>query len=298
MCDWETPQSGHLYLQPLIRNDNLRELFEENGWTCCEPDRIPVAEPMLGDHRVRSFAVVKDGVQITTVDGLVLVLGEGGSINLVAVNEDWQLAHRDNLVSSMSLLLETWLHSEVVIFHGPPTAIAAWYHVTRQEVLHVDPVTWAANSVWLGMTPVAGVGLVSLLSSGDMYRASVRGGTKIGSYTLATQCGKTLILNHPRDNIINLVGADAIYLTTETTKNTYVISDRVWAKYRTIVIDNPGEKDAPVIVKFALPDVAGFMASNVHGDLVLLDMVNGNTLTVKGPLETGRSSMVSSLIPG
>lgn len=287
LCDWETPQSGQLYSQRLIRSDDLRELFEPSGWSCCAPERIPAAEPVLGDYRVRSFAIVKDGLQITTVDGIVLVLGQGGLINLVAVNEDWQVAHRDLLVSSMSRLLETWLHSEVVIFYGIPTAIAAWYHVTRQEVIHVNPITWAENPVWIGMTPVAGVGLVFVQSSGDIYRASVRGGTKIGSYTLATWCGKTLLLSHPKDYLINiplLVDADAVILTAETTGNTYIISQGVWTKYRTIVIDNPGTQVAPVLVKFTVPNADGFMASNVDGDLVLLDMANGHSLTIKRAL--------------
>lgn len=281
VCHWDNPQSANLYTQPLLRSDELGSVFSSDG-KLIAPYQIPEAQPILGGYHITAVAPVSDGLQVTTSDGVILVLGTG-SLNLVAVNTNWQEANRNQLDYAMELLAKTWSHSEVVILQGPAEAPAAWYNIAERQVLRARGVTWASNPVWLGMSPHHGVGLIHLQSNGDLYRVRVGGGRIIGSYKLAQRYGKTLVLSHPNGSGVLFpmpVGAEFAMVAASNGGHHYSINQGIWDHYKALVIDDQGTSQAPLEVNL-VPEISeDFLTTNVDGDCVLLDTSNGKSLTI------------------
>ncbi|KAL7268816.1 hypothetical protein RUND412_008547 [Rhizina undulata] len=288
LCHWEDSGIGHLYSQRLLRTDKLEDVLAGNngkifvtGWV-----RVENAQPMLRNRSFAKITAAGDGLQFTMSDGVVLTLDEKGSPALVAVDISWQEANSDDLDAAMETLAKTWPHSGVVVLLGPEESAPSWYQLTERQTLTAQGVTWADRPVWLGTTVDGTMGFIHLHTNGDLYRVATSETQKIGSFALVRRYAKSLVLAHSIGSEISiptLANIENVMVTGGKGRDTYHISQENWNHYQSFTIENRNNITDHALDRLLarITNLEDLVAQNVNGDLVLLDVTTGKSLTIR-----------------
>ncbi|KAJ4473886.1 TcdA/TcdB pore forming domain-containing protein [Lentinula aciculospora] len=288
LCHWKTENSGQLYSQPLVPDEQLATVLSPSSPDVIS-EQIPEGTKVLEPYPFKTVIMTNNGLQYSTTDGVTLIIMDKDTITLYGVDKDWQQNHLENLEADLDELAKQWEHGEVIVMQGViPTTTPAWYLIPAGKLVVVtdNTITWRDNPLWLGTDINGTTGYFYLVARGTIYTIEVGKPARLRQYiSMAIRSNDLLVLiPRPGEFCASLALWNVRYAMVAQRDGSqgtiYFLQQPSWAYYNANIVE--WKNSGMVQIQVAFEDPETLLAKKIGEDLVIFDVsANNRSLTIR-----------------
>lgn len=274
------PESGKLYLQPTMTASQLVAAFGSDQ-TLDASAQLPAASALLPELHLKAAQQVNTALRLTTMKGELLLRTDGGNLQLVGVDRDWQQGNQLRLAEALSELATQWRAKGVLSFllsNGAP----GWFDIDSGQVFSGKGIPNFDSLRFVGVAADRKAAFVFNPVTHSLYKLSKEHPDVLNMFADVKRFSSTLLLQGGNEDLKLIVdGVDTLVLYGGAGSDTYRLSKAMWQHYSKVVIDNndPEQAQDRLILPVETPE--SMLMNRLNDDLQLTDFDTGTTLVIR-----------------
>ncbi|SFN47539.1 TcdA/TcdB pore-forming domain-containing protein [Xenorhabdus japonica] len=277
------PESGKLYLQPIMTNNELDAAFRAEQVLSASAQLPTVSELIPGVH-FKAVQQIDIGMRLTTHKGEILLRANNGELRLVGVDKDWKQSNMSQLSQALTKLANQWQQAKGVLT-VQDSNMQSWFDIGSGQIFSGNGIPASDNLRFIGTNAESQTAYVYNQTSQELYEINGSKVNRSNSFTRMERINSSLLLkggmNADKLALPPIDGVDSLVLYGGANKDTYQFSKEMWTHYRTVIIDNNDPNQALDYLHLPIANPESVLVSRRDDDLMLTDSSNGTALVVR-----------------
>lgn len=290
------PGSKKLYFQPAMTPDELMTAFGTKAVLNASAS-IPASRKFVPEQHLSAVEHVPGGLRLTLASGEIVLRLDNGELHLVAVdahwqhvavdsewrrfayNAQWRSANLPTLTEALTGLAHRWHYSGVLTLHGH-----GWFDTASGQVFSSTEIVPGRNVRFVGISPSKKYAFAYNSSAQMLYQMNENVTILHMNLARVKRTGSTLLLEAKQGFTLRpiiVAGVESLLLSGDSHSDTYVLSQEVWAHYRTVVVSRSGRSSPVMSMTLPRIDPGQILVSRYDDDLLLTDTGTGTVLLVR-----------------
>ncbi|PHM48847.1 TcdA/TcdB pore-forming domain-containing protein [Xenorhabdus miraniensis] len=278
------PESGQLYLQPVMTDDALAAAFGTDQVLNISA-QLPTARELMSGVHFKAVQQVDVGIRLTTDKGEILLRTNNGELRLVGVDESWKQSNMPHLSQALTKLANQWQQDKGVLTLQDSN-MRSWFDIDSGQIFSGNGIPASNNLRFIGTNVKNQTAYVYNQTSQKLYEINGSRVKGLNSFTGMERINSSLILQGGKKSDDNLTlplidGVDSLVLHGGAGGDTYRLNKEMWNHYRAVIIDNddPNQTLDRLCLPIANPE--SILVNRYDDDLMLTDTSNGTALIVR-----------------
>lgn len=290
------PGSKKLYFQPPMTPNELITAFGTKAVLNASAS-IPASRKFVPEQHLSAVEQVPGGLRLTLASGEIVLRLDNGELHLAAVDAHWQhdavdsewrrfaysaqwrSANLPTLTEALSGLAHRWRYSGVLTLLGH-----GWFDTASGQVFSSTEIVPGRNVRFVGISPSKKYAFAYNSSAQMLYQMNENATILHMSLARVKRTGSTLLLQATQGCTLRpiiVAGVESLLLSGDSHSDTYVLSQEVWAYYRTVVVSRSGRSSPVMSMTLPRIDPGQILVSRYDDDLLLTDTGTGTVLLVR-----------------